>query len=131
MGSRSAEVDRFLEELDHPLKSDVMSIRTRLHESNDAVTERIKWNAPSFGLSSEDRVTFNLRPTDKIQLVFHRGAKVKDTSSFTFTDESGMLTWLAKDRATVVIPAGTDPETYLSGLIDLINAWMTATHEKT
>jgi hypothetical protein len=77
MTNRSQEVDRFMEGLDHPLKDGIERLRAAILDSNDRITEHIKWKAPSFRYADEDRVTFRLYPKDRAQLVFHRGAKVK------------------------------------------------------
>jgi hypothetical protein len=77
MPNRSPEVNRFMEELDHPLKGGIERLRAAILASNDRITEHIKWKAPSFCCAGEDRVTFRLYPEDRAQLVFHRGAKVK------------------------------------------------------
>jgi uncharacterized protein YdhG (YjbR/CyaY superfamily) len=65
------EVDRFLEELDHPLKAEVQMIREIIKNVNNEITEQIKWKAPSFSYKGEYLVTFNLRDQQKIHLVFH------------------------------------------------------------
>jgi len=65
------EVDRFLEELDHPLKTEVQMIREIIRNVNNEITEQIKWKAPSFSYHGEYLVTFNLWERQKIHLVFH------------------------------------------------------------
>jgi len=124
--NRTNDVDRFLQELDHPLKEGIELLRLAILNSNDQITERIKWNAPSFGYD-DDRVTFKLRPADRIQLIFHRGAKVKGTSGFTFEDTSGLLTWAAPDRAVVTLRDASEVDEHEAALITVINAWLDAT----
>src|SRR3712207_5407309 len=100
MPNRSQEVDRFMESLNHPLKEGVEQLRAAILESNDQITEHIKWNAPSFCYAGEDRVTFRLYPEDRVQLVFHRGAKVKsDAGDFEFDDDTGLGGSYRKDGA--------------------------------
>ena len=77
MSNRTQEVDRFMGKLDHPLKEGIEQLRAAILGSNDQITEHIKWNAPSFRYAGEDRVTFRLYPEHRVQLVFHRGPKVK------------------------------------------------------
>ena len=78
--------------LDHPLKEGIERLRAAILDSNDAHTEHVKWNAPSFCYAGEDRVTFRLFPRDRVQLVFHRGSKVKDDAdTFAFDDDTGLL----------------------------------------
>jgi hypothetical protein len=120
-------VDDFLDALDHPLKAEIVAVREMILASNPRVTERIKWKAPSFGYDGEDRVTFKLHPSTALTLVFHRGAKVKDASDFSFTDPSGLLQWVAKDRATVTLRNMAEVEEHGAALIATINAWMDAT----
>ena len=38
---------------------------------NKDINEEVKWNAPSFNFKGEYLVTFNLRDTKRIHLVFH------------------------------------------------------------
>lgn len=102
MGTASVEVEQYLAELEHPLKDGVLRLREVILSSDLPITEHVKWNAPSFCLDGEDRVTFRLRPRDQLQLILHRGAAVRaDTADFRFEDPDGLLTWLAPDRAVI------------------------------
>ncbi len=124
MPNRSQEVDRFMSGLNHPLKDQVERLRTAILESNDRITEHVKWNAPSFRYAGEDRVTFRLYPEDRVQLVFHRGSKVKsDAGKFLFDDDTGLLRWVANDRAVVAVQ---DAEVKQRDLVDVINRWVAA-----
>ncbi|HVL25198.1 MAG TPA: DUF1801 domain-containing protein [Thermomicrobiales bacterium] len=126
VANRTEAVDRFLATLDHPLKVEIVALRTAILASNDRITERIKWNAPSFGYD-DDRVTFKLHPADRLQLIFHRGARVKDTTGFTFEDPSGLLRWATPDRAVVTLRDAGDIETHQAALLTVITAWIDAT----
>ena len=87
-----------------PSKRGVEQLRAAMLDSNDDITEHVKWNAPSFRYAGEDRVTFRLFPEDRVQLVFHRGSKVKDDAgNFAFDDETRLLRWVAADRAVVAL----------------------------
>ena len=89
-------VDSFMADLDHPLKAGIEQLRAAILASNDGITEHVKWNAPSFRYADVDRVTFRLQPGDRLQLVLHRGAKVRDDAAdFRFEDDSGLLDWVA------------------------------------
>src|SRR5687767_13902473 len=104
--NRNPEVDSFLESLNHPLKPAIESIRRAVLDADDAITERIKWNAPSFCLNSVDRVTFNLRPLHHVQLIFHRGAKTnEDVFHFDTSKWKGMLEMIGQDRGQVIFPS--------------------------
>jgi uncharacterized protein YdhG (YjbR/CyaY superfamily) len=69
--SRTDKVDEFLRELNHPLKAEVEAVRSIIMGVNKDINEEIKWNAPSFNYKGEYLVTFNLRETKRIHLVFH------------------------------------------------------------
>lgn len=110
--------------LNHPLKDQVERLRTAILDSNDRITEHVKWNAPSFRYAGEDRVTFRLYPEDRTQLVFHRGSKVRsDAGTFAFDDDSGLFRWVANDRAVVAVQ---DADARQRDLVDVINRWVAA-----
>lgn len=69
--NQTEQVDAFMDRLDHPCKSEVQVVREIIKNVNPAITEQIKWNAPSFSYGGQYLVTFNLRARDRIHLVFH------------------------------------------------------------
>jgi hypothetical protein len=90
----SVSVEQFLDALSHPRKAEIQELRAAILGSSPAITEQVKWNAPSFCVNGDDRVTFRLQPGDRVELVFHRGAtKRTDSDSFTFADPSGLVQW--------------------------------------
>ncbi len=122
MPNRSREVERFMEGLDHPLKEEIGRLREAILDSNGRITEHIKWKAPSFRYAGEDRVTFRLHPAERAQLVFYRGAKVKDDAAeFAFEDDTGLLQWAAQDRAVVAL---RDAQARQRDLVDVVNRWV-------
>ena len=69
--SRTDKVDEFLRERNHPLTAEVEAVRSIIKGVNKYINEEVKWNAPSFNFKGEYLVTFNLRDTKRIHLVFH------------------------------------------------------------
>ena len=69
--SRTDKVDEFLRQLNHPLKAEVEELRSTIKGVNSGINEEVKWKAPSFNYKGEYLVTFNLRETNRIHLVFH------------------------------------------------------------
>ena len=127
MPSRTADVDRYMSELVHPLKPGVEQLRAAILASDDGITEHVKWNAPSFRYAGEDRVTFRLQPGDRLQLVLHRGAKIRDDAGdFAFTDDSGLLEWVAADRAVVTFRDLDDVAARGPAVVELVSRWVTA-----
>jgi hypothetical protein len=95
------EVDEFMQKLDHPLKAEIKAVRAIILGANAEISEGIKWNAPSFRCK-EYFATINIRK-DEVLVMLHLGAKVKDnsTAGLKISDPTGLLEWLAKDRAAV------------------------------
>jgi hypothetical protein len=76
--NKTPEVDAYMIELKHPFKAEVQALRKVLKCVNSQITEQIKWNAPSFGYKGEYLVTFNLRETKRVHLVWHNPVIVED-----------------------------------------------------
>lgn len=123
------QVLKFLAELEHPLKPEIEEVRRIILRADEQLTEHIKWNAPSFCHRDEDRFTFNLRGKGFFTLVFHRGAKVKDPveNGTLIEDTTGLLQWMANDRATVTFSDMDDVIAKQDRLTKLIHAWLKAT----
>ena len=127
MQTQTEEVDRFMAALDHPFKEEVQRLRLAILASNERITEHVKWNAPSFRFEDEDRVTFRLHPPDRIQLIFHRGAKVRsDSEDFAFEDNTGLLRWITNDRGVVTLDDMRDVETRQTAIVELVGRWVAA-----
>ena len=127
MSHPAPEVDQFLTTLNHPLKAVVLHVRTLILAADAAITEHIKWKAPSFCYRGDDRVTMRLYPPEQIQLVFHRGVKVKDATTFVFEDPGGLLRWQAADRATVTLRSVEEVDAQAAALTEVVRRWMHAT----
>jgi uncharacterized protein YdeI (YjbR/CyaY-like superfamily) len=121
-------VPDFLKNLVHPLKPEIERLREIILSSNDKLTEQIKWNAPSFCINGDDRITFKIQPPKNVQLIFHRGAKVRsDVESFSFEDPSGMIKWATKDRGVITFQNMQEIEGRKSDLEAVIDKWIKAT----
>jgi len=125
--SGNEEVNKFLEDLEHPLKKEIFQIRKIVLNANKDLTEIIKWNAPSFCYKDEDRITMRIYPPKNIQLIFHRGAKVQQQpKDKLITNSSGILTWKTNDRAVATFVSASDIESKKIDLIEIINKWIEA-----
>ncbi len=123
------QVVEFMNSLEHPLKKEIEEVRTIILNADENLSEQIKWNAPSFCYKNEDRVTFNLRGKGYFQLVFHCGAKVKNNEGKgpLFDDTTGLLEWLAVDRAIVKFTDLNDVKAKQEKLTEVINRWIEVT----
>ncbi|MCO4264878.1 DUF1801 domain-containing protein [Pseudarthrobacter sp. MDT3-26] len=123
--NRNLVVDSFLESLDQPLKPVIERLRLAVLDADDAITERIKWKAPSFCFESVDRVTFNLRPLHHVQL--HRGAKtIEDDFDFDPSKWSGLLEMIGQDRGQVIFPSAEAAAARQEEFVALVREWVRA-----
>ncbi|MBB2924816.1 DUF1801 domain-containing protein [Cellulomonas cellasea] len=125
MGTASPEVERYLADLEHPHRDGVVRLRAAILASPLPITEHVKWNAPSFCLDGVDRVTFRLHPGAKLQLVLHRGVRIR-TDTFVFDDPSGLLTWLSPDRGLVDLRDGATAAAREADVVALVERWVVA-----
>jgi hypothetical protein len=123
----TSKVDAFLAELEHPHKPAIELLRSAILASEDGITEHVKWNAPSFRFDDVDRATFRLQPGNRLQLILHRGAKLRDDADeFRFEDPAGLLEWVAADRAVINFVDLADAKARLPEVVELIRRWMLA-----
>jgi uncharacterized protein YdhG (YjbR/CyaY superfamily) len=66
----------YMAQLEHPLKAEIEAVRETIKGSSSLISERIKWNAPSY-YTSADLLTFNPRTKENVQIVFHHIAITK------------------------------------------------------
>lgn len=123
----TAEVDAYLAALDHPRADEVRRLRDALLAADDGLSESVKWNAPNLRFAGEDRVTFRLRPGDRVQLILHRGAKVRDdVDAFRFDDPDGLVAWATPDRGVVTIAGAADLDARQDAIVRLVRRWVRA-----
>lgn len=64
------KVKLYMQDLKHPLLAEIEVLRGIIKDVNSKISERIKWNAPSY-YYKDDFLTFNLRLNSKVHLIFH------------------------------------------------------------
>ena len=109
------DVDQFMADLDHPFKAEVQALREIILGVDGAITEEIKWNAPSFSYAGY-LATFNLHAKDRVHLVFHNGA--------ILPDPSGLLEGDYKDRRMAYFSDMADIDRKRPALETAIKAWV-------
>jgi len=120
-------VDAFMEALDHPRKGDVEEVRRLILSADAGITEQVKWNAPSFCIGGDDRITLRLQPRNQVQVIFHRGAKAKSAEGFTFADPDKLAKWMAPDRGMVDFKESADLSARKAAFLDMVRRWIAAT----
>jgi hypothetical protein len=123
MAKAPETVDALMAGLDHPLKAEIEAVRAIILKTK-GVDEGVKWNAPSFRTAGDWFATVNLRAKDGVQLVFHRGAKVKANVEMEIPDPKGLVKWLDKNRALVTLGSGAAFKANGKALAAIVKAWM-------
>ena len=96
----------FLDALAHPRRAEIDALCLVILAARPGLAVGIKWNAPSFQARGQDVVTLRVQPLPKLQVILHRGAKVKDTAGFRFDDATRLVTMAAPDRGVIDLPEG-------------------------
>ncbi|HVK38632.1 MAG TPA: DUF1801 domain-containing protein [Candidatus Kapabacteria bacterium] len=117
------DVETFLAALDHPAKSEILSLRALILGVDPSVAEGIKWNAPSFR-TTEYFATFHLRAKEGVQIILHRGAKRRSDGPIAIPDPHGLLEWLGEDRASVRFRDQADVAAKGAAFADVLRHWI-------
>ena len=119
----SAAVDEFMSRLEHPQKAAIEAIRRVVRGADPAIVEGIKWYAPSFR-ATEYFATTHLRAKSGVGVVLHLGAKVRNIASVPIDDPSGLLQWLAKDRAMATFADADDVQARGPAFECIVRQWI-------
>jgi len=118
------DADAFFASLKHPLKNDIAAVRAIILGADKKIAEGVKWASLSFR-SADYFATINLRSTDAVQLVFHRGAKSTDGErKMRVADPKGLIQWLSSDRCLVTLGKGPAIAANTAALRAIVKAWV-------
>ena len=120
-------MDLYRAGLDERTLEVVDAIRNIVSASHAGLIESIKWNAPSFAIDGEDRITLGLERKGGIRVVFHRGAKPRTLAGFKFEDEDNLARWPAPDRGVVIFQDIKDVAERAEALGRFCARWISAT----
>ena len=120
-------VETYLAALEPAVRADVDRLRALVLAADPALTEEIKWNAPSFAHEGRDRVTLGLDRKGGYRIVLHRGAKVVDADGFNFIDDTGLAAWPAPDRGVIALKDRARIDSASADITRLIGRWIAAT----
>lgn len=119
-----ATVDELMKSLDHPLKAEIETVRRIILAADRRIGEGVKWNAPSFH-AGEYFATVNLRSTTSVQLILHRGAKVRKTAAkLAIDDPAGLLKWLDKDRCLATLGNASAIRKHRAAFTRIVRQWI-------
>jgi hypothetical protein len=128
MTELNKEVTDFLEGLNLPTRKEIEVLRNCILSANTHLTENIKWNGPNYSCKNEDRITMRIHAQNKVQLIFHRGAKkLEQPKARLIKNENKMLTWKANDRAIITFKNLQEIENSIDELTKIVNDWISST----
>ena len=120
-------VAEFMSSLDENKKSQVELLRNIIFSVHPNVTEHIKWNAPSYVLEGEDRVTFNLiNKENVVKLIIHMGATQKEEKKAKpiLSDDAGIVEWNSNIRGTLSFSSKEDIKFKAELVQTLLQKWL-------
>lgn len=127
VAEKLSPVDTYLDGLQHRHKTAVVTLRQLILDAVPGLSQRIKWNAPSFGKGEDDRITMRLHPGDRLQLILHRGAKAGADDLFRFEDPDKLITWAAPDRGVITFSDADDLAAKSAALPEILRRWVACT----
>lgn len=109
----------------HPLHREIDAVRRIILGASPAISEGVKWNAPSFRTEKGWFATIHLRRTESLDIVLHLGAKTRaDLKAFSIADPDGLLKWLGKDRAMLSLGKGRAIVRRRAAIEAIVRAWI-------
>jgi Domain of unknown function (DU1801) len=120
-------VEEFLDDLSEDKRLLVDTLRVLILNVDSRLEEHIKWNAPSYVLDDEDRITFNvMNKQGVVKLVLHMGATRKEDKkgSPVMQDDSGLIEWNSDIRGTVTFNSIEEVNSNLNSLKKIVKDWL-------
>lgn len=120
-------IDEFIKNLDHEKLQQVETLRTIILNIHPNLQEHIKWNAPSYVLDGEDRVTFNVMNKEGVvKLVLHMGVNKKEDkkSKPVLNDKFELIEWNSDIRGMLSFESLADIESKQDKVSQLIKDWL-------
>lgn len=120
-------VEAFLSDLSDDKRPQVDTLRDIIIDAEPQLEEHIKWNAPSYVLDGEDRITFNLmNKQGVVKLVLHMGATRKENKkgSPIMRDDSGLIEWNSDIRGMITFTSIDDINSDKNVLKMIVKDWL-------
>lgn len=119
------DVTSLVEGKAHPLRDEINFLRSVILAADSRLAENVKWNGPNYAVGDEDRITMKIFPPRQIQLIFHRGAKVREQpKEKLIEDVDGLLTWKQNDRAIASFKSISSINASKNSLTKIIQDWV-------
>lgn len=120
-------VDEFLNRIEADKRQQVEFLRNLILSTEPRLKEHIKWNAPSYVLGGEDRITFNvMNKQELVKLVLHMGATRKENKKGTpiMQDNTGLIEWSSDIRGMITFHSFEDINLKVVSAKKIIKNWL-------
>lgn len=124
----NSKVTGFLDSLNHALRAEIECLRNIIMSTDYELTEGIKWNGPNYSINGKDRITMRINPQKQIQVIFHRGAKVKEPlKERLLSGQYDILIWKENDRAIASFKSLDEIQENSQMIREIVTKWIEAT----
>jgi Uncharacterized conserved protein len=120
-------LEEFFDDLSDDKRAQVEKLRGLILAAEPRLEEHLKWNAPSYVLDGEDRITFNLmNKQGVVKLVLHMGATRKEDKQGApvMRDESGLIEWSSDIRGMMTFSDIENINSKLASLKKIVEDWL-------
>ncbi len=123
--NKNKEVTQFLDDQNHPFRSEIEVLRLLILNANIELTENIKWNGPNYSFAEQDRITIKIQPPKNLQIIFHCGAKVKvQPKGKLIKNDFGLLIWKENNRAVATFNSMQEIKKNALQLSSIVKEWL-------
>ncbi len=120
-------VEDFINDLEDAKRLQVETLREIILKTAPHLEEHIKWNAPSYVLNGEDRITFNtMNKQGLVNLVLHMGATRKEDKkgSPVINDETGLVVWSSDIRGMITFASDENVQLKADSIKNILQKWL-------
>ncbi len=120
-------VEDFINDLEDAKRLQVEILREIILKTAPNLEEHIKWNAPSYVLNGEDRITFNtMNKQGLVNLVLHMGATRKEDKkgSPVINDETGLIVWSSDIRGMITFTSDENVQLKADSIKNILQKWL-------
>ena len=119
-----ADAQTLVKSFAHPFESQIFEVADWILNAEVSIESGIKWNSLSFR-TTEWFATLNKNAKDRVELVFHLGAKVRKSNGLTdFPAKTLTIVWKSADRCLVSIPVGGESDECRQELQAFVRQWV-------
>ena len=121
--------EEFLQKPDLPKRELAMELHRYLLHTFPELKSELKWNAPSYAVNGQHRITQNFSGKNKFRLIFHCGPKTPEQLSekAVLEDYPEWIHWPSNDRGILDLSKETDLEKLRKPLESFVRIWLDKT----